>query len=259
MRYLLQGSSISLFLLTLTAAAQSGDLENFHAEVTASAMRTEVEGTLQSGVLPVALHGDLNLADRWQFFGKLVFKPGRRHRINVEGSPYTFSGRNTLARTITFNGRTYSFQEPIASNADLAYFFAGYQFDIVAVRQGHLGLEAGGAYVHATGTIRGVTSGLTGTREQRIGIPLAGAEFRVFIVPGSHLLNVNGEAKGMSLGGYGSYFQGNFNVGAGVRWVTVQAGYQYLNADVHENRSVNPVGVNPVIRGPVFSIQLRDR
>jgi hypothetical protein len=32
-----------------------------------------------------------------------------------------------------------------------------------------------------------------------------------------------------------------------------------MNADIHENRAVNPTGINPVIQGPVFSVQFRDR
>jgi hypothetical protein len=234
-------------------------MEDFRIELTASALRPHIEGAVTALGLPVALHSDLNLEDNWTFFGKLVFKPGRRHRINIEGSPYDFSGLNALSRSITFNGRTYSFQETVASDASLGYFFAGYQFDAVSREQCHLGLEVGGAYLDATGTIRGVTTGLVATREEKIGLPLAGAEFRMFVLPHSRLLNVNGEAKGMAFGGYGNFFQGVVNVGVGIRRITVQAGYQYTNADIHENRSVNPAGIAPVIQGPIISLQLRDR
>jgi len=241
------------------AYAQTEQLENFRLELTASAWHPRIQGTVTAQGLPVALHGDLNLDDSWVFFGKLVFKPGRRHRINVEGSPYDFTGLNALSRTITFNGRTYSFQETVASEANLAYFFAGYQFDVISRSRGHAGLEVGGAYLDATGTIKGLTTGASATRNQRIGLPLAGAEFRAFLLPHSRLLNVNGEAKGMAFDGYGNYFQGTVNAGVGFRRITVQAGYQYLNADIHENRSINPAGVAPVVQGPIFSIQLRDR
>ena len=236
------------------AYAQTDD---FRVEVTGYAWRTSIEGTVQSSGLPIALHADLNLNDTWTFFGKLVLKPGRRHRINIEGSPYDFSGTSTLARTITFNGRTYSFQDTVASQASLTYVFGGYQFDLISRERGHFGLEAGGAYLDGTGTIRSTTTGASASRSQTVGLPLAGAEFRVYIVP--RRVNINGEVKGMALGGFGDYFQGMVNVGVGFRRITFQAGYQYLNADIHENRAVNPAGISPVIRGPMISVQFRDR
>jgi hypothetical protein len=244
------------FAVFVTAAQE---LEDFRVEVTAGAWHNRAEGTLQAGPLPVALHGDLNLQPESSFLGKLVFKPGRRQRIVVEGGPLSYTGVNNLARSITYNGRTYAVQETVASKADLTYLFGGYQFDLLSRPQGHFGLEAGGAYLDGSGTIRGVTSGLAATREQQFGIPLAGAEFRIFVLPGSHVLNVNGEVKGMPLGGYGRFFLGGVHVGVGLRRVTFQAGYEYMNADIHENRAVNPTGINPVIQGPVFSVQLRDR
>jgi hypothetical protein len=64
--------------------------------------------------------------------------------------------------------------------------------------------------------------GISATRSETIGLPLVGAEFRVFFGP-AHL-NLNGEAKGMSLDGYGNYFQGVVNVGAGFRQLLFQAG-----------------------------------
>src|SRR5882724_1698689 len=84
--------------------AQS-DPEDFRIEITASAWRTGVEGTLQAGTLPIDLHSDLNLSNRFTFFGKLVLKPARKHAIVVEGAPFSFKGRQVLSRGITFNGR----------------------------------------------------------------------------------------------------------------------------------------------------------
>src|SRR5690242_1870653 len=135
---------VAAFLLAAAAAAAQDD---FRIELTAAAWRAAIEGAVQSGGLPIALHGDLNLQDQWTFFGRLVWRPGKRHRINIEGSPYDFSGTNTLSRTITYNGRTYSFSDTVASEASLSYVFAGYQFDLISRDRGHFGLEAGGAYL----------------------------------------------------------------------------------------------------------------
>ena len=242
-----------LAIVGISTAARAQDHES-RVEVTASAWQSSISGTVQALGLPVALHSDLKLGDQWTFFGKLAVRAGRRHRLVIEGSPYDFSGTNTLSRTIAFGGRTYSFSEMIASNATLTYVFAGYQFDAVSRDRGHLGFGVGGAYVGATGAIRSA-SGVQASSNQTIGLPLAGTEFRYFIGPAR--LNINGEAKGMAFGGYGNFLQGVVNVGAGLRHVMFQAGYQYLNADIHENRATNPAGIAPVIQGPIFSIQLR--
>jgi hypothetical protein len=249
--------NVRVIIFAVFAAGAANGQENFHVELTLAAWRAGVEGSVQSGGLPIALRGDLALEDTWTFYGKLVFKPARRQRINVEGIPYDFSGLNTLSRTITYQGRTYSIQDTVGSEASLTYFFGGYQFDLISHSLGHLGLEAGGAYLSASGTIHSMTTGVSATRTQTIGLPLAGAEFRVFLIP--RVLNVNGEVKGMSIGGYGEYFQASVNAGAGFSRFSFQVGYQYLNADIHENRAVNPAGIAPVISGPVFSVQLRDR
>jgi hypothetical protein len=85
---------------------------------------------------------------------------------------------------------------------------------------------------------------------------LIGGEFRYFIIPGKPLLNLNGEVKGMSLGSYGKYVQGDLNAGVVViRFVRLQAGLNVVDADVH-----NTAGRGFKLRfaGPIFSVQVHD-
>lgn len=250
---------VSLFtvFLALPVFAQS-DPEAFHVEVTADAWRTGVQGTLQSLGVPIDLRTDLNLANTSTFFGRFVLKPARRHRIIVEGAPYSFDGRNLLSRGITYNGRTYDIQDTIVSHADLTYVFGGYQYDFLSRPQGHLGIEGGGAYLNATGTIQSATTGVSATRNQTLGIPLAGINARVFPIKGKSWISISGDVKGMALGGYGHYVQAEILGGVGARGFTVQAGYMILDADIHESgSSPNAAGIAPTIRGPVFGIQFR--
>src|SRR4051812_36917697 len=97
--------------LTMQAAAAQ-EPEAFRVELTASAWLVNPSGAIQSGITPVDLRRDLNL-DQSQphFFGKLVIKPGRRHRLTVEGIPYTLNGAATISRQIVFAGRTYNIQD----------------------------------------------------------------------------------------------------------------------------------------------------
>lgn len=202
------------------------------------------------------LHTDLDLRPKWTFFGKLTAKAGKKHRVFVEGSPYSFEGSNPLSRGIEFNGRTYSVQDTVVSKADLSYVLGGYQYDIVSRPQGHFGFQVSGAYLDASGTIASANTGISASRSQQLGMPLAGAEFRAFVLPS--VMYVSGEIKGMAFGDYGHFVQGGVFVGAGWRGVSVQGGWQILDANVHEaNGGVNAVGIAPRFSGPAIGIQFR--
>ena len=243
------------FLAFLPLALPLLAQDHFRVELTAAAWQTRIEGTLQAAGLPIDLRSDLALDDRTIFFGRLVAKPGRRHRLIIEGSPYSFAGVNTVSRAITFQGQTFTVNDTLQSSATLDYVYGGYQFDIISASRGHFGFQAGAAYLNATGTINSATRGITATRSQKIGLPLAGAGFRVWPL---RFLNITGGVKGMSLGGYGHFVQGEIGAGVGIRFITFQAGYQIVDADVHENTgTAGRPGIAPRIQGPIFAIQLR--
>jgi hypothetical protein len=256
MRYDIAAAAV--LLLTWPAAAQ-GDAESFRVELTASAWVLNPSGTIQSGITPVDLRRDLRLQQRQpHFFGKLVVKPGRRHRLMVEGIPYRLSGAATISRQIVFAGRSYNIQDFVTATADIDYIAGGYQFDVVSRRRGHFGLLAGVGYVDATGVLTSRDFGFRGTEHQSFPFPQAGAEGGAFPLPHRRLLKIDGELKGMSLAGYGHYLQfvihGGVNAG---RHLTIQAGYMLSDADVHRQDRLR--GFQPSFRGPVFGIQLRDR
>jgi hypothetical protein len=241
-----------------TLAAQP--LENFRVEATASAWHTRVSGELQSGILPIDLRSDLNLDDSFNFVGRLVLKPGRRHRFVIDGGPYESTGSNRLTRSISYNGQLYRVSDVIDSKASLTSIFGGYQFDVISRDQGHLGFLAGGVYLDAEGTIRSGTTGFSATRTYQLGLPLAGMEFRAFLIPGSRLLNVNAEVRGMQFGDNGHYVRATPAVGLSFGIFTLQAGFIFLDAEIHENRSAGiRTGIALRMTGPVFGIQIRDR
>ena len=252
--------SLTLLLAPCIQSCRGADRsgpEDFHIEITGSAWILNTSGHIQSGSLPIDLKSDLGVEQNTPtFFGKLVFKPGRRHRIIVEGTPFDLNGRQTVVRAITYRGRTFNVSDTVVSNATLTYVFGGYQYDIVSRPAGHLGFEVGGAYLNATGTLRGLQSGITSTQSQTVGLPLVGAEFHFSPVPGHPVLELNGEAKGMALGDYGHYVQGAANVGIRVGALTFEGGYRIVDADVHETGS-NPSGVSPFFRGPVAGLVFR--
>ena len=245
-----------IFALAPVLMAQDRGMEDFRFEVTAGGWLRDTRGTIQSGITPVDLRGDLDIAqDEPQFLGRLIFKPARRHRLIVEGSPYRLRGTADVTRTFTFAGQQYTLRDRVTSSADMTYVFGGYQFDIVTGRHGHVGLQGGVAYVDATGTLTSETFGFAGTETQSFPFPLAGAEFRVLPL-GTPLVQIGGGLKGMSLGDYGHYVDASLEAGVGIgRHVAVLVGYRLVDADVHRRDQTR--GFMPRFGGPVFSVQVR--
>lgn len=242
--------------------------EDFRIEVTGSAWLVDSAGTIKAGsaipaaffeipVTSINLVSDLGVQQRKPtFYGRLVIKPGRKHRIVIEGTPVRLTGTNVVSRTIVYQGQEFTVGETLQSSADVNYFFGGYQYDVLSRPGGHLGFSVGGAYLNATGTIHGVESGLTATKSETVGLPLAGIEGRVFVIPGSKLLEIDTGVRGMDFGGYGHYVEGSVNGGLGVGPLTLQAGYRAENVDLHSTSSSGN-GVDVRLRGPIFSLQAR--
>jgi hypothetical protein len=239
-------------------AASAGDPEDFKIELTGAAWLADSSGTIQSNGTPVDIVSDLG-AEQQQltFFGRLVVKPGRKHRIVLEGTPFRISGFNTVDRTIVYRGQTFNVHETLRSSADLNYFFAGYQYDILSGPAGHLGLSVGGAYIGASGSITSVQSGTTASKTETIGLPLAGIEARIFPIPGRKILTIEGGVRGMDVGAYGSYIEASGSGGVNIGHIALLAGYRTANPDIHASSASNPAGVNVRLKGPIFSAQWR--
>ena len=248
--------SLLYLVFVLTASAQDSAPDSSKIEVTLSWWPVHTAGTIRAGGTPVDFQSDLGVNQNAPTFsGKLDLKLGNRNRVRMEGTPFRLDGTRSLPQSITYQGRTFAINDRVTSTADLNYFYAGYQFDFIARPGGHLGLEAGGAYLNATGSITSQVAGVTASRSETVGMPLAGIAFRTFPLHGRFDLEINGEIKGMNFGAYGHYVQASANIGAGVKHVLLEAGYRIVNADIHQTNGLN--AVTPEFRGPVASLLLR--
>ena len=237
--------------------ASDGDPENFRIELTGSAWTVNPSGQLQIRGTSFDLRRELGVEqNRPTFYGKLVIKPGRRHRIVVEGTPFRLSGDNVVNEMVLFRGRQFNVQQTLRSTADLDYLFAGYQYDVISRPMGHLGFSVGGAYLSASGTVRAVETGVVSSTSQKVGLPLAGAEFRIFPIPHHSIIEVNGEVRGMAFGDYGHYLEGAGNGGVNLGHFAVEAGYRAVNADIH-NTNNTPSGIFAHLHGPIYSLVFR--
>ena len=231
--------------------------ENFRIEVTGSAWLVDSAGTIQANGTPVDLISDLGAEQQKpSFYGRLVFKPAQKHRVVVEGSPVTINGFNTVSRSIVYRGQTFNVSETVRSSAEFNYLFAGYQYDLLSGSSGHLGLSAGGAYLGATGIINAVQSGVGASKTQTLGLPLAGAEFRLFPIPHHSIFEVEGGLRGMAFGSYGHFVEGSARGGVRFGSISILAGYREMIADLHQTGG-NTSGVDLRLRGPVFSVSWR--
>jgi hypothetical protein len=254
-------SLFSFLLLIIFAGvlpAQETDREAFTIEGSIGAWWIRPAGHVLSNGTIVDLRSDLGMSSKHaRPLLRATLKPTRKNRLVFETVPYKFEGNQALTRSFTFNNVTYTVQDRIASRADVNYVFGGYQRDLISTGMGHGGVLGGVAYLDGDASVRSETRGLSGTESARLPFPLIGGEFRVFPGPGGHL-NVNGEVKGLPLGGYGHYIHTAIHAGISFgTHITAQVGYSYLNADVHEKN--NGDGFKLDFRGPVISIQFRDR
>ncbi len=253
--------ALALHLGSLASAGAPGagsGPEDFRIELTGAAWLLDSSGTIQASGTPIDLRSDLGAGQQQPtFYGRLVVKPGRKHRIVVEGTPFRINGLNTVNRTIVYRGETFNVSETVRSSADLNYLFVGYQYDLVSGPLGHLGLSVGGAYLGATGSITAVQAATTASTTQNIGLPLVGLETRIFPIPGHRILQIEGGARGMGVGDYGHYFEIDGSGGVAFGPFALMAGYRNVNADIHTASSTNPEGVNVRLKGPIFSVQWR--
>jgi hypothetical protein len=248
-------ASFSVVFFSPAARAQE-DPEKSKLEITASWWPVNTSGTIRANGTPIDLKSDLGVNQgQATFTGKLVGRFSRRNKIVVEGTPFHLEGASNLSRTITYQGRDYLVNDHVTSTADMTYFYGGYQFDLLSRPSGHLGLEVGGAYLSASGSLTSQTANVTENKTETIGLPLAGAEFRVFPVHRRLDIEINGEVRGMKFGSYGYYVQASANAGIGIGPILVEGGYRIVNFDIHTTNAVD--AVSPQFTGPVVSLVFR--
>jgi hypothetical protein len=231
--------------------------EDFRLELTGAAWLAGPTGSIRANGTPIDFVHDLNAGSlNPNFYGRLVLKPGRKHLIVLEGSPVSFSGVNNIERSFVYAGHTYNISQTVDTNASVNFAFAGYQYEPIIGRMGHLGFQAGAAYVGVNGTLAGVQSGVTESKALHGVLPLMGTEFRLFPIPGNKLLEVEGLLRGLPAGHYGYYVEGSASGGVRVGLFSFLAGYREMFANLHEtNADADALILR--LKGPILSAQWR--
>jgi len=227
-------------------------------EFTGAYWLLKANGTVRSGGAPADIKFDLGVrGNKSLILGKAVYRPARKHRILVEFIPYRLRAANVLGRGFAFAGTPFPSGDAIAFKLDVNYFFGGYQYDIVNRERGHIGLLAGLGYFQGKARISSYETGASAKDSRSGPLPLIGMAFRGYLTD-NRLVNINGEVKGMSYGGYGEYLQGMVNLGIGIaKRVTLQIGYTALHADLHDRPGLR--GMELRFAGPMISVEFAER
>ncbi len=103
---------------------------------------------IQTGALAAIAETDVDLVEEFGIEDKrfrefrAVLKPGRKHKLRFSHVPIEYDAEATLARTITFGGRTFTVGLPATANLTWDMWRFGYEWDVVARDRGFFGVIA---------------------------------------------------------------------------------------------------------------------
>jgi hypothetical protein len=168
---------------------------------------------------------------------KIVFHPGRKHKLRFERVPIDYQQSAVLRRDIVFNGQRYSVGVPVISELDWKAYRYAYEYDFISMSRGFGGVVLGAEQTDVNATLRSpILDEYTGLRAP---VPAIGGIARVYVTSG---VSITGELSGIKLPEnkaydfHGHYMDldlyGTFNFN---RIIGAQVGYRTLDVDAHLN------------------------
>lgn len=196
--------------------------------------------------------------------GRVEWKFTRKNHLFVGALPLDQSRKVVLDRTILFQGQTYS--AGLTASARLQNYFLtpGYQYDIMRRKQGHIGIVAQLDLMYLRGSWNAAAQTLNGTLHSpqsssatiRAPLPVAGPDFRYYLIPNFRRLFVAGDVLGMYFFGYGNFISSYGTIGLSVnKHLDLQGGYQ-LSSRLTVKSTANRIGVDLTQRGTVAGLQV---
>jgi len=240
-----------LFAGSYLAAAEGP--ESYRLELSASLLRMNTNGTIYGDGTSINLLSDLGVFQRKRIYdGRLVFKFHRKQRFVLEGTPLSFNGLNTLHRSVTYFHNQYSINETLTSSAHINYIYGGFHHAWLSGSMGRLGSSIGASYLGLAGSLQGEPSGLSKKDSIPFGLPLAGADFRLYFIPNKRWVALEGAVRGLPAGRYGHWVEGTAGLGGWMGPVGLQLGYRELLVDFHTALAAN--GLNLRFSGPMATL-----
>jgi hypothetical protein len=187
----------------------------------------------------------------------------RKNHIFVGALPLNQTKDITVTRPITFQGQTYVTGLAATARLQTYIFTPGYQYDIIRRRQGHLSIVAQLDLCYIRGSVRANAQTVNGmfhaaqasSSTLRAPLPVAGPEFRYFLIPNSRRLFVDGNVLGMYFFGYGNFISSFGTVGVAInKNFNLQAGYQ-LGSRINIQSNTSRIGLNLTQTGVIAGLE----
>jgi hypothetical protein len=247
-------------------AADPNDFDPYKVRISGfwfySSPSGDLQGSTESGVID--LQKDLGFANYSTFSGKLDWKVTHKNHFYLAASPFSQSRQTVLARTIVFQGQTFSVGLGSKAQLKANLYAPGYQYDIIRRKRGNLGLAAqidlfdSSASINAAAQVTndGAQHGAVSAKGSLLApIPVFGPQFRYYLTDSPRVF-VEGNLLGMYLFGYGNFVSTADTVGVTVsKHLSVNAGYQLGSRLVVNNKSNDRIGLRLTQKGAIVGVE----
>ncbi|MGA8740770.1 MAG: hypothetical protein WB561_06250 [Terracidiphilus sp.] len=204
---------------------------------------------------------DFHFGDYSTFTGKIDWRFHRKHHFLLTASPVRFSKTVTANRTIDFQGQTFDVGTQLQLKMKAFNFAPGYQYDIIRRDWGYLGFQVNfnlldtSTTLNGTATLNGQTVAKTASKSVLAPLPAAGPVFRVYPLPNSNRLSLEGAATGMYFFGYGSFATARASLGVGItHGLVLRGGYQ-MGSRLSIHGASNQIGLRLTTTGPTAGLE----
>lgn len=210
------------------------------------------------------LQADVNFNSYSTGGGRAEWKFTHKNHIYLEALPVNQSKQAVLNQTVLFQGATFGAGSLVSGRLESYLVAPGYQYDIIRRRRGHLGIAAQVDLFYVKGTLKAAAQTVNGTQFAaqassatiRAPLPVAGPDFRFYLIPNSSRLFVDGNVLGMYFFGYGNFVSSAGNIGFTVnRHLNFQGGYQ-LSSRFDIKSRTNRIGLNLTQRGAIAGLEV---
>jgi hypothetical protein len=196
--------------------------------------------------------------------GRIEWKFTRKNHLYLGVLPINQSKQVVLHENVVFQGQTFNAGLGASARLQSYLFTPGYQYDIFRRKQWHLGIATQLDLFYIKGTLKAAAQTFNGTSfagqessaTLRAPLPVAGPDFRAYLIPNSSRLFVAGNLLGMYFFGYGNFISSNGTIGVALnKHINLQGGYQ-LGSRFDIKSKTNRIGLNLTQIGPIAGIEV---
>ena len=173
--------------------------EEYWIEVSGGMWKPSVLGIISSEQfgLPgsdISFTNDLGFESTRFADGRLVLRPGKKHKFRIQYTPISYSAESTLSREIVFNGLIYPANVPVHSSFDWKVWRFGYEYDFVYTDRGFFGILIEARYTQMNVALKSPVN--DEFSRAKAPLPALGAVARIYPLKN---LSITAEASGLRL------------------------------------------------------------